>query len=154
MFLRLSVTIVLTTLFVLAVSGRGIAVDEVGPLPIDPAISAAVAKVSADRLREIDTRLVAFGTRNGYSETLHNPKRGVYAARDWLAAQFRNIGGSGRREGDGGRLRPEQLIRQFSAPLGGLDQSVLRPEILGRFTLPVMSDVAAESQTCPYLEWG
>jgi hypothetical protein len=52
------------------------------------------------------------------------------------------------------RLRPEQLIRQFSAPLGGLDQSVLRPEILGRFTLPVMSDVAAESQTCPYLEWG
>jgi len=99
MFLRLSVTIVLTTLFVLAVSGRGIAVDEVGPLPIDPAISAAVAKVSADRLREIDTRLVAFGTRNGYSETLHNPKRGVYAARDWLAAQFRNIGKSG-----GGRL--------------------------------------------------
>jgi len=99
MFRRLSAIVTLTTLFVLAVSSRGIAVDEVGPLAIDAAIATAVAKVSADRLREVDTRLVAFGTRNGYSETLRNPKRGVYAARDWLAAQFRDIGKS-----SGGRL--------------------------------------------------
>ena len=69
------------------------------PFSLDSRIADAVAKVSADRLRAIDTRLVAFGTRNGYSETLNDPKRGVYAARDWLAAQFREIGKS-----SGGRL--------------------------------------------------
>jgi len=78
-------------------SGTG--ADEVPAFSLDSHIADAVAKVSADRLRAIDTRLVAFGTRNGYSETLNNPKRGVYAARAWLAAQFREIGKS-----SGGRL--------------------------------------------------
>lgn len=73
--------------------------DEIAPLAVDPQIAAAVSRVSADRLRATDTRLVAFGTRNGYSETLRDPHRGVYAARDWIAAQFRDIAKS-----SGGRL--------------------------------------------------
>jgi Zn-dependent M28 family amino/carboxypeptidase len=84
----------------LAVPSIGTAAgDDIAPPAVDPAIAAAVAKVSAERLRTIDTRLVAFGTRNGFSETLHNSKRGVYAARDWIAAQFRESA-----KASGGRL--------------------------------------------------
>jgi hypothetical protein len=73
--------------------------DEVAALAVDPAIAAAVAKVSAKNLADTETRLVAFGTRNGYSETLGDPKRGVYAARNWIASQFRSYAKS-----SGGRL--------------------------------------------------
>ncbi len=61
------------------------------PAPeLDPAIAAAVAKVSAERLKADDARLVAFGTRNTFSEKL-GEKRGVFAARAWIADQFREI---------------------------------------------------------------
>ena len=56
----------------------------------DPAIAAAVAKVSAQRLQAIDTKLVGFGTRNTFSERM-GEKRGVFAARAWIAEQFRDI---------------------------------------------------------------
>lgn len=56
----------------------------------DPAIAAAVAKVSAQRLKADDARLVAFGTRNTFSEKLGD-QRGVFAARAWIADQFREI---------------------------------------------------------------
>ena len=59
------------------------------PAP-DPVIAAAVAKVSAERLKSDDARLVAFGTRNTFSEQL-GEKRGVFAARSWIADQFREI---------------------------------------------------------------
>jgi hypothetical protein len=62
-------------------------------------VAAIVANVSASRIRATDERLVAFGTRNLFSETLHERNRGVYAARDWLAGQFRAIGHE-----SGGRL--------------------------------------------------
>ncbi|GAC1561398.1 MAG: M20/M25/M40 family metallo-hydrolase [Vulcanimicrobiaceae bacterium] len=55
---------------------------------LDPAIVAALGRITASDLREIDTTLVSFGTRNLFSEGLHDPKRGVYAARDWLSEQF------------------------------------------------------------------
>src|SRR5689334_11801856 len=64
--------------------------DAAPPQTPDPAIAAAVAKVSAEHLRAIDTRLVAFGTRNTFSEKLGD-KRGVFAARSWIADQFREI---------------------------------------------------------------
>jgi Zn-dependent M28 family amino/carboxypeptidase len=64
--------------------------DVPAPAPTDPQIAAAVASVSADRLRAIDEHLVAFGTRSTYSEGLKGP-RGVVAAREWIAAQFRAI---------------------------------------------------------------
>jgi Peptidase family M28 len=59
------------------------------PAP-DPAIAAATAKVSAERLKATDTRLVAFGTRSTFSEK-SGDKRGVFAARSWIADQFREI---------------------------------------------------------------
>src|ERR1041385_5473248 len=54
------------------------------------AIAAIVAKVSAERLQAADTRLVGFGTRNTFSEKLGG-QRGVFAARAWIADQFREI---------------------------------------------------------------
>jgi len=92
MFARSGSALVLVALcLALVLPLRGSAAgDDVAPLGVDPVIAAAVAKVSAANLRTIDERLVAFGTRNGYSEGLRNPKRGVYAARDWIAAQFRS----------------------------------------------------------------
>lgn len=54
----------------------------------DPRISALVARVSAADVREYDTRLVGFGTRNDFSETLNSPTRGIFAARDYIRAQF------------------------------------------------------------------
>ena len=59
------------------------------PAP-DPAIGAIVAKVSAERLQAADTKLVGFGTRNTFSEKLGD-QRGVFAARAWIANQFREI---------------------------------------------------------------
>jgi hypothetical protein len=73
--------------------------DEMTALAVDPQISAAVGRISADDLRKIDTHLVEFGTRNLFSEGSKNPKRGVFPARDWIAAQFRDIG-----KNSGGRL--------------------------------------------------
>lgn len=62
------------------------------PAPtIDPRIQAMVNAVSAADLRAFDERLVAFGTRNDFSETLNSPSRGVFAARDWIRGQFESI---------------------------------------------------------------
>ncbi len=68
-----------------------IAADEVPTQALDPAIVAALARVKANELREIDTKLVGFGTRNLFSEGSHNRSRGVYAARDWLSGQFGDV---------------------------------------------------------------
>jgi peptidase M28-like protein len=62
--------------------------DAPTPVAQDPAIAALVAGVSPEALRAADTRLVAFGTRNLFSEA-QGSKRGVFAARDWIAQQFR-----------------------------------------------------------------
>jgi hypothetical protein len=67
--------------------------------PIDGRIRAMVNAVSATDLRWFDRRLVAFGTRNDFSEDLHSPIRGVFVARDWIRAQFERIAQS-----SGGRM--------------------------------------------------
>ena len=77
----------------LAIAGLGIATATHAATPAtrpDPAITAAVAQVSAARLKSIDAKLVSFGTRNTFSEQLGST-RGVFAARDWIADQFREI---------------------------------------------------------------
>ena len=76
--------------------------------PLDPRISALVAAVSAQRLRADDERLVAFGTRNLFSDA-HGKARGVGAARDWLVAQFT----AGARA-SGGRMRV--AVQRFVQP--------------------------------------
>lgn len=66
---------------------------------VDPRIQAMVNAVSAADLRDFDTRLVGFGTRNDFSDDLHSPARGVFAARDWIRSQFEEIAKS-----SGGRM--------------------------------------------------
>lgn len=58
-----------------------------------------VRAINAADLRTIDNRLVAFGTRNAYSETQTNPQRGVFPARDWIKGEFEKIAAS-----SGGRM--------------------------------------------------
>lgn len=57
----------------------------------DPRIVAMLAHVSAARVKHTDDRLVGFGTRNDFSETTSTATHGVFAARDWIARQFRAI---------------------------------------------------------------
>ncbi len=66
---------------------------------IDRQVSRAVAAVSAEQLRADDERLVGFGTRNALSERLQSHSRGITAAREWIAAHFREIAKS-----SGGRM--------------------------------------------------
>lgn len=64
------------------------------PLPEvirDPRVVSLVAQVSASRLAVDDRRLVAFGTRNDFSDTSSTRTHGVFGARDWIASQFKAI---------------------------------------------------------------
>lgn len=57
-------------------------------------IASMVGAVQADRLKSSVDRLVAFGTRNDFSETTSTKEHGVFGARDWIAAQFNAIAAS------------------------------------------------------------
>ena len=95
--MRLSAACLLATLVAPAVLAAP--ADPIGvPSPPDPAIARLLPLVSPQRLRETDAHLVAFGTRSTFSEAAP-PGRGVFAARDWIAAQFRQIAAS-----SGGRM--------------------------------------------------
>ncbi len=54
----------------------------------DPRVVAALADISAGRIRQTDSVLVAFGTRNTFSDTLSDT-RGIGAARRWIYREFR-----------------------------------------------------------------
>jgi Zn-dependent M28 family amino/carboxypeptidase len=70
------------------------------PAPVsDPAIAAMAGAVDAARLQADVERLVAFGTRNDFSEEASTQTHGVFAARDWIAARFRSIAAA-----SGGRM--------------------------------------------------
>ncbi len=71
--------------------GAAAADEALAPVVPDPRIAAMVAAVSAERLKATDDRLVAFGTRNDFSETSSTPTHGVFGARDWIASQFQAI---------------------------------------------------------------
>jgi Peptidase family M28 len=67
---------------------------DASPMPdvtIDPGIVAMVKAVDATRLKGSVETLVAFGTRNDFSETSSTANHGVFGARDWILAQFRGI---------------------------------------------------------------
>ncbi len=51
-------------------------------------IGSLVEAVEANRLHSTVDRLVAFGTRNDFSERGSSRDHGVFGARDWIAAQF------------------------------------------------------------------
>lgn len=67
----------------------------------DPALAAAIADISAARIRETDSALVSFGTRHTMSDTL-SPTRGIGAARRYLFDKL-----SGYSRACGGCLRVE-----------------------------------------------
>ena len=54
----------------------------------DPRIEKIVGSVSEERLKELLTRLVSFGTRNTLSD-LDTPGRGIGAARNWILEEMR-----------------------------------------------------------------
>src|ERR1700722_13938441 len=65
----------------------------VGPAPVDPAISRALATIKPQQIEETLKALVSFGTRSTLSsmETDLPPGQGINAAADWIAAQFEQI---------------------------------------------------------------
>jgi hypothetical protein len=67
--------------------------------PTYPPIVTMVGTVDAGRLDASVRRLVAFRTRNDFSETASTHDRGVFAARDWIVGQFTDIAKS-----SGGRM--------------------------------------------------
>jgi hypothetical protein len=77
---------------------------------------------SAARLRSSVETLVSFGTRHSASSAT-DPKRGIGAARDWVAREFEAIG-----RDCGGCIRVERLSRRFvnaRAPEGVMIEDVL-----------------------------
>ncbi|HWE85925.1 MAG TPA: M28 family metallopeptidase [Terracidiphilus sp.] len=63
------------------------------PLPPDPAIARAVARIDPARIRQIIEKLVSFQTRSTLSsmETDLPPGTGINAAADWIYGQFQEI---------------------------------------------------------------
>lgn len=55
--------------------------------PYSP-IASMVGAVQAERLKSSVNQLVAFGTRNDFSESSSTREHGVFAARDWIERQF------------------------------------------------------------------
>jgi hypothetical protein len=56
----------------------------------DPVLEKMVAEVNADSLKSYIYKLVSFGTRSTLSTTTH-PAKGIGAAREWVAAKFREF---------------------------------------------------------------
>jgi Peptidase family M28 len=86
-----------TLAFVLCAGAPARGADIAAP-PLDPAIAAALARISPAQLRATDERLVGFGTRSTFSEK-SAPGRGVFAARAYLVERFRQIAAA-----SGGRM--------------------------------------------------
>ena len=61
--------------------------------PADPAITAALAKISPEHIQETITRLVSFGTRNTLSSNEKDlpAGQGILAAATWIHAEFDRI---------------------------------------------------------------
>ncbi len=86
----------LAVLLLLGATGQDSALPALTPYP---PIAQMVAAVRADRLRATDETLVAFGTRNDFSETASTAQHGVFGARDWIVRRFTEIAGT-----TGGRM--------------------------------------------------
>jgi Zn-dependent M28 family amino/carboxypeptidase len=95
----------------------------------DPEVSRALASISPARLRSIDLTLVGFGTRSTFSEA-GGRQRGAFAARDWIADQFRAIARASHRRmsvaldtytrpADGKQLKRDVVISSVLATLTG-----------------------------------
>jgi hypothetical protein len=95
-------------------------------------ISSMVDAVQSSRLKSTVDRLVAFGTRNDFSETTSTPGHGVFGARDWIVQQFAAIAATA-----GGRMSVTlDTYRQAKTPR--TPRSVLESSIVAtlRGTMP------------------
>jgi hypothetical protein len=86
----------------MALAGGNVAAQGQGATPADAEISRIVGQIRPENIEHTITTLVSFGTRNTLS-VQDDPKRGIGAARDWLAAEFTRIS-----QESGGRLKVEQ----------------------------------------------
>ncbi len=86
------ISIVAVSLFAVAVAltaATPVARAQRAPAPdIDPRIQKLVASVSESRLRELDTKLVSFGTRSTLSDAT-STTRGIGAARQWISDELK-----------------------------------------------------------------
>ncbi len=87
------------------------------------AATSALPAPSQPRLRATVTTLVGFGTRHTLSTTT-DPKRGIGAARDWTATQFRTLAAD-----CGGCITVERISRRFTGPRA--PEGVLVEDVLG-----------------------
>ena len=103
--------------------------------PAEPEISRIVGQIRAENIEHTITTLVSFGTRNTLS-VQNDPKRGIGAARDWLAGEFVRIS----RE-SGGRLKVE--LQSFIQPVAArVPQPTRLTNIVA--TLPGTDPVSAQ----------
>jgi len=93
------------------------------PAPYAP-IASMVGAVDPARLQKTDTTLVNFGTRNDFSERTSTSTHGIFAARDWIVAQFRSIAAA-----SGGRMTVEldnyEQAQTKRTPRAVLESSVI-----------------------------
>jgi hypothetical protein len=79
-----------TAIFCLIVLQLNAQKQELVPPAIDTRVYDLIESVSADRLEKDITKLVSFGTRNTFSDTI-SETRGIGAARRWIKSEFENI---------------------------------------------------------------
>lgn len=87
------IVLMLATLFVPHLASPASAQNSIEPAPPDPAIAAALTRVSPQRIESDIARLVSFNNRSTLSsmDTDLPPGTGVLAAADWIEAQFSAI---------------------------------------------------------------
>ncbi len=87
------------------------------PVPHDARAAQIIASISPARIKQIDDKLISFGTRVSTSDKLANGEtqstatRGVVPAREWIRSQFQAIS-----DANGGRLKVS--IDTFDIPKG------------------------------------
>jgi hypothetical protein len=91
-------------------SASAFAASTVPPLNHHAELDRIVQQVQAGNLRRYDTALVGFGTRNTVLQ-LDSKTRGIGAARDWLAGEFRKVSA-----GCGGCLEIVRPSQVFAGP--------------------------------------
>lgn len=91
---------------------RELSIQALGASGVSQRVMAAVSAVS---LKEIDEKLVSFGTRHTLSEKDAGAGRGVAAAREWIAEKMRSFNEP---DASGERGRLEVSIEMFTAPKG------------------------------------
>ena len=114
----------------------------------DPRIEKIVASVSEERLKELLTKLVSFGTRNTLSDQ-DSPTRGIGAARNWILEEMRRSSEKLRVNFDTHVIPPQGRITRSTSADRINQTRRLRgrtPAAIGR---PVRSSIRMSRPTAP-----